>query len=154
MSIQELRSAVSNGRPINLFKKDDDDDSEEDGSSRCNSKITADGDAYYMDKSARARFNDPECTQICTYTTKQLRSGGLCPKKAIYLHSKRDVPLEFYCQQHFTSFSRRGGFEKEYRKRDRMYIHTQLFQKADSEDIDDELADISEDGGPIDFEKI
>ena len=100
-------------------------------------ELTACGTAYYMEKSVREQLDTPECTQICTYSTKRKRAGGLCPSKAVYIHylpgadSIGGEPLvECYCQQHFISLNKKGGINTAYRKRDHIPVPENVISMA------------------------
>lgn len=100
-------------------------------------ELTARGTAYYMEKSVREELESPKCTQICTYSTKRKRAGGLCPSKAVYIHylpgadSTSGSPLvECYCQQHFISLNKKGGINTVYRKRDHIPVPENVIRMA------------------------
>ena len=143
--MQELRKAllVNTGLPQPRPDSEDEEiyldessenSSDEDVSGR---RLTARGTAYYMEKSVRKELESPECTQICTYSTKRKRAGGLCPSKAVYIHylpgtdSIGGEPLvKCYCQQHFISLNKKGGINTAYRKRDHIPVPENVIRMA------------------------
>ena len=147
--MQELRKAllVNTGLPqprpdsedeeiyLDEYSEEETDGHVSEGSG--DSEIEARGTAYYMEKSVREELDSPECTQICTYSTKRKRAGGLCPSKAVYIHHLPGADpiggepmVECYCQQHFISLNKKGGINTAYRKRDHIPVPENVIRMA------------------------
>lgn len=138
-SDEDYQDICSSDDPNNALYEDEgfSNDSEGDGPS---TSAGVKGTAYYMEKSVRNELDIPDCTQTCTYTTKRMRAGGLCPKKAVYLRYKQWVDVsagepfvECYCQQHFSSLMKKNDVDVVYKKSDKIPIPKDVMEVAKTE---------------------